>query len=235
MNSLINNPRELYFEWRMLIAGDRKYSLIYQLIILKSQIKRILNGKSPSERLITKDTELVIDGFQGSANSFATATFKNSQTKSVKLAHHLHSPAQIIEAINQDIPIILFIREPIGAILSLTSRWSYISVNSGLKSYIDFYSKLEPFTDKYIVSNFEQTTQYFDLIVQKTNRKFLTSFDLVNMTQAKEQHMPSQTKRKKRKQLKQQKKQEFTWEINSKLLKEAQNIYKKFELLSLKN
>ena len=51
-----------------------------------------------NECFVGDHTEFVIDGFQGSGNSFATVAFKRSQETPVKIAHHLHSPVQIIKA-----------------------------------------------------------------------------------------------------------------------------------------
>lgn len=229
---LFKKPKQLYFDCRMLVATEPKFWMYYQLWIIRGQLKSLLRGINPRERVVSNDTQLVLDGFQGSANSFGTAAFQNSQTKPVKIAHHMHSPAQIIQAIEKNIPVLLFIREPKGAVISLASRWSYISVNSGLKSYINFYTKLEFYQSHYVVSTFDQTTNCFDTVIEKLNRKFDTNFDLIKMAQVTEKFLPSQEKRKQRKQIKQQKKQEFSYSENIKLLEEAQKIYQRYEAIA---
>ncbi|MGZ0245034.1 MAG: hypothetical protein ACKVH1_03450 [Alphaproteobacteria bacterium] len=47
-------------------------------------------------RLARPDTGLVIEGFPQSANSFSVIAFLNSGTSDMTLAHHVHSPPQII-------------------------------------------------------------------------------------------------------------------------------------------
>ena len=227
--NILKMSKQLYFDCRMLVATEPKYWLYYQPWIVRGQIKSLLRGIDPRERVIGNDTQLVLDGFQGSANSFGTAAFRHSQTKSVKLAHHMHSPSQIIQAIEKNIPVLLFIREPVGAVISLTSRWSYISVNSGLKSYVNFYTKLELYQSYYVVSTFEQTTSCFDTVIDKLNRKFGTNFDLIKMAQSTKKFKPSQETRK---QIKQQKKQEFNYAENIKLLEQAQEIYQRYEAIA---
>lgn len=229
---LFKTPKQLYFDCRMLVATEPKFWLYYQPWIVRGQLKSLLRGIDPRERVINNDTQLVLDGFQGSANSFGTAAFRNSQTKPVKIAHHMHSPAQIIQAIDKNIPVLLFIREPVGAVISLTSRWTYISVNSGLKSYINFYNKLASYQSHYVVSTFEQTTNCFYTVVQNLNYKFNTNFDLVDMAKSTKKFKPSQDKRK---QIKQQKKLEFGNTENIDLLEKAQTIYRKYELISARD
>jgi len=60
----------------------------------------------PSRRhlLVKKDTEIVIEGYPRSANTFAVAAFLLAQGRAVKIAHHLHVPAQVIQAVRWGIP-----------------------------------------------------------------------------------------------------------------------------------
>ena len=182
--SLVTQLRQLNFSFHSLVAREPQYWLLHQPYIWWAQFKKQHRGIHPQESLVGSHTELVIDGFQGSANSFATKAFKLCQTHPVTLAHHLHSPAQIIKAAQLNIPILLTIREPIGAVLSLTSRWSYVSLKQALQSYIAFYTKLEPYASHYVISTFEQTTQHLDLVVGRVNEKFGTHFDLIDVVKA---------------------------------------------------
>ena len=134
------------------------------------------------ECYVNHTTEFVIDGFQGSANSFAADAFKMSHQNSVALAHHMHSPAQIIKATRRNIPTLVTIREPVGTVLSLTSRWPYVSPRQALRSYVGFYGKLEPYQDKYVLSTFEQTTQHLGSVVERVNDYFHTDFDIDNQS-----------------------------------------------------
>ena len=213
------------FNFRSLVAREPMLKFLYLPYIIWDRRKFKSLGQNPQERIVENDTELVIDGFQGSANSFAANVFQKSQSRYVRIAHHLHSPTQIIEAARKNIPILLVIREPEKAILSLTSRWSYISVSQGLRGYISFYSKLEPYISHCVVSTFERTTKHYDRTIAKVNRKFGTQFDIVDMEQA-NQWKPPQGERKQRKQNKQQ---EFESAVNIELLAKAKAKYQIFE------
>jgi len=51
-------------------------------------------------------TELMIDGFTRSATTFAVYAFQLSQDAPIRLAHHLHAPAQLIEGARRGIPAV---------------------------------------------------------------------------------------------------------------------------------
>lgn len=226
--------RRVMFSLRSMVAIYPAYSFFYQPFIWWNQLKRKSNGKNPSGAIIRTDTELVIDGFQGSANSFATEAFQYSQTKPVILAHHLHSPSQIIQAVNLDIPVLLTIREPMAAVISLTSRWSYVSVTQGLKSYIAFYSELKPYRSQLVVSDFIQTTKHLDTIIDGVNQKFNCDFTLINVEEINNKYKLKSTHKtsdnSSRNETKQQKKAEFETQKNIILLEKANQVYQDFKM-----
>src|SRR5690242_11619114 len=72
----------------------------------------------PSPEVISAETELVIDGYTRCATTFAVYAFQLAQPRPVRLAHHLHAPAQLVAAARRGVPALALIREPRGAILS---------------------------------------------------------------------------------------------------------------------
>lgn len=175
---MIDTLRRLNFELRSRVAATGWLRPVFGLYLVWDQLKLKLQGRSDSiqEHLIGPATELVIDGFQGSANSFASDAFAARQQRPVQVAHHLHAPAQIIRAVRRGIPTIVTIREPSGAVLSLTSRWPHISVDQALRSYIRFYRAVQPYADGFVVSPFDDTTRRLDAVIQAVNHRFGTDF-----------------------------------------------------------
>ncbi|MDJ0723648.1 MAG: hypothetical protein QNJ38_00885 [Prochloraceae cyanobacterium] len=235
LKPILNQLKNIHFSLRSFVARESDMWLLYKLYIWWRKRKRQAAGKKVQEAVVQTSTELVIDGFQGSANGFAVAAFKQNQTKYVQLAHHMHSPVEIIKAIEQKIPVLLVIREPVGAVISLTSRWHYVSVNRGLESYIKFYDKLSCYDYGYVVSTFEQTTQQLDRTVARINAKFNTNFELINMAEAQSRHKPKKITRDVQFQIKQQKKQELTRPKNTQLLAKANQVYRQFEMLAIQD
>jgi len=130
---------------------------------------------------VEKNTELVIGGFPRSANTFAVAAFVLAQGRPVKIARHLHAPAQVIAATRMGIPTVVLIRQPRDATLSLIVRAPY-TVEQALKDYIRFYTSIVPYRDGYVVAPFYEVTQDFGCVIKKINAYFGTDFRVFNHT-----------------------------------------------------
>ena len=55
-------------------------------------------ARKDQARVVTPDTQLVIEGFPRSANTFARVAFNAAQSGRVRIAHGLHVPAQVVRA-----------------------------------------------------------------------------------------------------------------------------------------
>jgi hypothetical protein len=134
--------------------------------------------------VISPQTELVIDGYTRSATTFAVYALQLAQTQPVRLAHHLHAPAQLIEAARRGVPALLLIREPQGAILSQLVREPWVTVSGALLAYSRFYTCLLPYRDRFVVGEFAQVTGDFGAVVRRLNARFGTSFAAFVPTEA---------------------------------------------------
>jgi hypothetical protein len=130
----------------------------------------------PSPEVISKETELVIDGYTRCATTFAVYALQLSQHRPVRLAHHLHAPAQLIEAARNGVPALVLIREPKATILSQLVRESHVALPDALVSYTRFYSCLMPYRDELVVGDFAEVTGDFGAVVRRLNVRFGTSF-----------------------------------------------------------
>lgn len=230
----MNLLRQFSFSYHSLVSREPMFWYLYQPYILWGKIKRkALTPDEVNEGLLLPDTELVIDGFQGSANSFATVAFKYCQTKPVRLMHHCHAPVLIIKAIQQQVPVLLTVRQPIDTVLSLTSRWPHISITQALKSYIGFYTKLKPYSSQCVISTFTQTTQQLDQVIDVINHRFSTKFNLVNVdlanSECRKKVSDSPKRAAQRKALKEEKYKELLMQKNQALVLKAQHLYQYYE------
>ena len=89
-------------------------------------------------QLIYKNTEIVIEGFQRSGNTFAYVAFILPQLRPVNVAHRVHAPAQVIAGIRMNIPVILLIRDSRDAALSFTIHTPYLTPRQALSSFVGF-------------------------------------------------------------------------------------------------
>ncbi len=133
--------------------------------------------------VVSSDTEIVIEGFPRSANTFAVAAFTLAQGRPVKIARHLHAPAQVIAGVRMHIPTLVLIRHPRDAVLSLVVRAPHLSVEQALKDYIHFYTVLLPYLGQFVIGLFEQVTTDFGRVIAQINEHYGTNFRLFEHTE----------------------------------------------------
>jgi len=95
-------PRDLRFAIRS-VLGQRPW-LYFALQRLRQSYRHLL---------VTEDTEIVIEVYPSSANTFAVAAFLLVQGRSVRIERHLLVPAQVIQTVRWGIPTIILIRKRI--------------------------------------------------------------------------------------------------------------------------
>ena len=125
---------------------------------------------------LREDTELVIDGFLRSGSTFVFTAFEHAQPRKVRVAHHVHAPAQIMAAVQRGIPVVLLIREPREAVLSLVVRLPHLSLAQGLRGYARFYEPLLPYRGGFVVGTFQQATTDVGGLTREANATFGTAF-----------------------------------------------------------
>lgn len=145
-------------------------------------LRRILNGKS--KLAVQHDTEIVIEGYPRSGNSFSVVAFEHAQKRHVKIAHHLHNPSQIIKGAKLGIPIIVLLRDPISAVCSFVIRESQLTIDDALWDYIDFHKHILPFRQKFLIAMFEEVTSNYSNVITQLNRKYSTNFDIFEHSDA---------------------------------------------------
>jgi hypothetical protein len=130
----------------------------------------------PSPEVIGPATELVIDGYTRCASTFAVYALQLAQPVPVRLAHHLHAPAQLVAAARAGVPALAVIREPEEAILSQLVREPDVALRDALVAYTRFYRRLLPCRDGMVVADFDEVTKDFGAVTRRVNDRFGTTF-----------------------------------------------------------
>ena len=128
------------------------------------------------DKAVTSDTEIVIEGFPRSGNSFAVAAFRLAQPGEPRIAHHLHVPAQVITAVRRGIPALVLIRPPEDAVVSLVIRHPEMPLRDGFRDYVAFYRPLLANADGVVVADFSEVITDFGMVIRKLNERFGTGF-----------------------------------------------------------
>jgi hypothetical protein len=125
---------------------------------------------------VRRETEIVIEGFERSGNTFAVIAFSTAQTRQVEIAHHLHAAAQIIYAAKRHMPAIVLLRAPEDAILSFLLFHPAISASQAMKTWLRFYTPLLPFKERFVLARFETVVSDFGRVIRSVNGRFGTEF-----------------------------------------------------------
>ncbi|MCL1469696.1 hypothetical protein [Argonema antarcticum] len=208
-----------------------------------------LAGKNPIQA-VGKNTELVIEGFPRSANSFSIGAFQSAQTRPVALASHLHAPAQIIRAVHLSIPTLVLIRKPVDAVVSLrcldleiNDLNSYrnpaldIPLEKYFSNWISFYIRIMPYRERYLVGLFDEVTHNFGRIIENINHRFGTNFGIFEHIKQNVQKVHIQQgfhsgPSRKRQLLKQIVTQELEDDNIKFIVKKANAIYRQYEIFA---
>jgi hypothetical protein len=126
--------------------------------------------------VLRPETELVIEAFPRSANTFSAVAFQVSQPRPVRLAHHLHAPAQIVAAARRGLPVLVPVRHPRDCAISIAIRSPHVSLSESLDAYRRFHEAILPYRGACQVAPFEDVTTDFGRVVEALNAKFGTGY-----------------------------------------------------------
>jgi hypothetical protein len=167
-------PRLIHNAW--LYVHDWS-SAIPWIFLPTVRFRPALQPRDDPHHWVSRTSEIVIEGYPRSANTFAVAAFQLAQDRDVQVAHHLHAAAQIKRAARLGVPAVVLVREPSEAILSLMVRDPAASVRWALRSYVRFYSSVIPCLEKTVVAPFAMVTSDFTGVIRTVNSRYGTAFE----------------------------------------------------------
>jgi hypothetical protein len=132
----------------------------------------------PSPEVIGADTQLVIDGYTRAASTHVVYAFQLAQPAPVRVAHHLHAPAQLMEAARRGVPALLLVREPDGTALSQAAREPHVTVRDALLAHARFHERLLPYRQAFVVADFASVTRDPGPAVQAVDDRFGAAFQV---------------------------------------------------------
>ena len=125
---------------------------------------------------LEQGTEIVIEGFPRSGNSFAVAAFRRAQRRPVRIAHHLHAPGHAIAGVRAGVPTLVMLRSPDEAVPEFAASKPNIPVPEILRGYVRFHEPLLPHRRGFVVGPFEEALTDFASVIRRINGRFATSF-----------------------------------------------------------
>jgi hypothetical protein len=125
--------------------------------------------------VVTPDTAIVIEGYPGSANSFAREAFQLANPDA-RIASHLHSVAQLREGSRLGVPLLALLRPPDDAIVSLLARFEGFTFGHELRRYARFYRRLTGVAEDVELATFEEVSHSFGDVITRVNHRFGAAF-----------------------------------------------------------
>jgi hypothetical protein len=195
---------------------------------------------------VRRSTDLVVEGFFRSANTYTARALKYLNP-GLDVAYHSHAPASIMVAARRQLPTVILIREPRKAVISNMLLHPKMPPQWIIDDYCLFYEAIEPLREHFLTVLFEEVADDFDAVVDRINQHFnltlttrrglsdaqqeelLNAVDPYRATRESERqigkgHLPMQAKQT----LKQQAKQRIEDESLERELRIAQRIYERF-------
>jgi hypothetical protein len=153
-------------EWARRYVGRHPF-LFYNIYRLRPSYRDLL---------VDRRTQIVIEGFPRSGNTFAVVAFEQAQREGVRAAHHLHMPAQVMRAARWRIPTLVLIRKPTDAALSWVIREPWVPIRQALEHYVSFYETAAEYRGSFVVGFFEEVTRDYGAVLERVNARFGTGF-----------------------------------------------------------
>lgn len=122
------------------------------------------------------DTDVVIEGFPKSANSFVSHAFRMPQDRELMIAHHTHAAGVVIAACRRHVPALVLIRQPVDAVSRIALVRPRISLRLLLRGWISFYRHLLPWRGRFAVGRFEDVTTDLGAVMAEMNERLGTHF-----------------------------------------------------------
>ena len=142
-----------------------------------SWVYPMLLRAKPARRaqLASARTDLVVEGFPGSANSYVVSALRVLHPDAV-LAHHLHSVAQLARARRFGLPALLLVRDPVDAAVAQWIRLPGLDPAGILDDWICFYERALPYRPDVVVGWFPDVVADVAGVLGRVDARFGTAF-----------------------------------------------------------
>jgi len=134
-----------------------------------------------TSRLVEADTEIVMDGFPRSGNSFSLHAFCWAQGRQVKITWGVHSPSQVIGGVRGGKPVCVLIRRPDEAINALLRKVPHLVLKDLLCAYRLYYESLLPYNGSFVIGVFEEVIGDFGRVIHRVNQRFGTHYRVIDL------------------------------------------------------
>jgi hypothetical protein len=134
-----------------------------------------------SDYCVSRDTEVVIEGFGRAGSTFAWLAFMAAQDRPVRTAHHTHAAAQVITAVRMGVPTMVIVRSPLEAVPAHMARKG-VSARMALVAWTRFHRRILPYAHGFVACSFDEMTTNFGPVVERFNARFGRTYGVFDHT-----------------------------------------------------
>lgn len=132
---MIAKPDSLWLNYTPGLRALRRWVSTHPHLYIP--LRRLRNAST----VVTRDTDLLIEGFPRSGNTWTEALIREAGNDKLLLAHHSHAAAHVKQAMKIGVPSIILYRKPDDAVASLLALYeNRIEPQTGFVEYIQFYA-----------------------------------------------------------------------------------------------
>ena len=142
------------------------------------------------------ETDLCIEGFESSANTFVHSAVR-VLNEDISMAHHKHVVANLKRALQYDVPTLIMYRDPADAIPSLVSRFRP-GIDEAVLRYIHFYRYVLEHTDRFMLVSFDEAISDIGAVMKRVSQTWefqFPCFDSVEIEKKAKQRIETWTER----------------------------------------
>lgn len=125
---------------------------------------RVAQRRTPTRTAVDATTDLLIDGFPRSGNSYLVSWIGRANPQ-LRIASHMHSIAHVHAAVRRRVPTVVVVRRPEEAIASLAVYAPQSPLERHIARYRRFHRGMRKLADAVLISPFPVTTGAPELVV----------------------------------------------------------------------
>lgn len=138
--------------------------------VLVTKITEELLSKHEEKFVCNQNTDLVVEGFPRSGNTFSV-DFLFYLNKELKMAHHTHDFRNLLLGAKLGVPSVVLVRSPLEAICSymiFSGRNTEVAANF----YYEFYSSVKEIKNSLFFIKFEEVVSDMNSVIIRLNERY---------------------------------------------------------------
>ena len=176
------NSKAMTIWSRLGVLKKKVLFLLGGLFVNYSSLFAIYSKKSSvRNRVVNVNTDVCIEGFQRSGNSYLFMCLSVSNPH-LRIAHHIHGIAQIRLAVKLGVPCIVLIRDPAASLASLLTWDDRLGVDIAIKSYLRYYKGLLSLPMNVFFVDFEDLIVDVNKVIRAFNECYMLGIKELSMT-----------------------------------------------------